>query len=122
MSVIESKAAEVATHMTSESNIPNKVAFDPMTIMAIIGVIVQLVQQVMACINKPKDAADRARQPRLLDHWRVRRLVRQYNWQHPELAKDPNVVADAIVHTGRKVSDVEMEGMYAEGLKKQEGK
>jgi hypothetical protein len=45
-------ANEVASHMVFKSKVDNAVAFDPLTVLAIIGVIIQIAKLIAECRNK----------------------------------------------------------------------
>lgn len=119
---LQAKAQEVANRLASNSTLTSDAAAAPAVIAAIGAVIVQVLQALSACmiaVPKPTPVtpvmlAARARSPKPLDRWRVRRLARENLRAHPQLNEHAIPVADAVMESGKVVTDVQMAALMDE--------
>jgi hypothetical protein len=112
MSLLEDKANQVAAEIQGEVN--PTVAFDPATILAIIGLITQIIKLYQGCKQSPSEAADAMKEPNWWQRWRLRRLANQVVRQSG--AKDVVVshVVEGVLKQGKIVTVEEVEVMYKE--------
>lgn len=111
MSLLEDKAMQIAGEAKGDKMV--EVAIDPVTIMAIISLIVEVVQMFKNCRKTPAEAKVTMSSPNWLQRWKLRGMVRQ------ELKKqgstdDPNTVLNSVLNHGNSLSAQEVATLYAE--------
>jgi len=113
MGVLEDKANAISADM-EKSKIEKRVAFDPMMIVTIIGIIVNVIKIYQNCRNTPKEAAASMRSGGILERWRLRKAIRHqindaemHDHIGPQLFNSTLLVAS-------KLQDEEVEKMYDE--------
>lgn len=78
MSIIDQKAAEAASLMTRDnSDIPHVVALDPLTLLAIGGFLINVIELFMSCRKSEDDGLYRMQNPGMMDRWAMRRLIKK---------------------------------------------
>lgn len=102
MSILEDKAAAVASHGSTE------VVVDPATILAIINILIQIVKLYQSCQKTPAEAKAHMSRPGWLSRLRVRRMVRDL--------KDPERVAEGLLHQGKILTVEEIEQLFQASL------
>lgn len=110
MGMIEDKANRIVDDTKSE--MPT-VFFDPITIIAVIGLIVQLIRLYQSCKKKPEDAKTLMAAPNFIHRWRLRRMVRA------ALAKEHSeetvcAVSNSVLKQGKLLTVDEVHKLYQE--------
>ncbi len=110
MSLLEDKANLIAGDAKGE--MPT-VVFDPMTILAIISVIVQVVKLYQECKKTPTEAKDAMASPDFFHRWRLHRVVRQaLSEQHSD--ETVSAVVNSTLKQGQTITVDEVTQLYAE--------
>jgi hypothetical protein len=114
MSMLEEKAAKIATVLAADKTVPRE-TFDPLIILTLAGFVVQIINALMnSCKVTPAAAAARANQPKFLDRWRVRSIAREHLGKHHLLGPYTGQVATALLTTAKGTTETEMLTLYAE--------
>lgn len=113
MSVLEQKANEAAQNLVAESPVTKEVAFDPLTILAIIGIFTSIFTFIKGCFTTTAATA-RVNKPTAFDALRVLRYTREAITQGSALDPHLEFVAEAVIKTGQKVTEDDVKAIYAE--------
>lgn len=111
MSFLEEKATQIAVGSKDDNMV--EVAIDPITIMAIIGLIIEVVQMFRNCQKTPEDARVVMSSPNWLQLWKLRGMVRQELKKHGSNA-NPNEVLKSILDQGKHLSVRDVATLYSE--------
>lgn len=76
MSIIEDKANAIAADMAKNEEI-KKYAFDPLTILTIISILIQVVKLAYECYKDHHQVATVMQNPGLMERWRLRRVIKE---------------------------------------------
>lgn len=113
MSVIQDKANAIAADM-AKNNVEQRVALDPMVVITIIGIVVDVIKTLVECYINHKQAQERLANPGVLEKWRLRRIVRQHlNDDEMNNYVGANIVQSSI-NVGKTLTDDEVQSMYSE--------
>lgn len=112
---IKNKAHQVATNLFQEQGVAHAEAFDPLIILTIIGIIINLICLIRECKKSKSAAVDLMHNPGILASWRLRRVVRRALSKHPLLLMQyhPMVVA-GVKAVGKTVTEAEFTSMLEE--------
>lgn len=104
--VVEQRAHKAAAYLNTSLGVEKVVAFDPMLIVALIGVIIQVVKMMGWCGLSPDKAMKALAKPGVLGRMVLRRAV---NKKLPDATqKFKKLVQDALVATSADVSEDEV--------------
>jgi hypothetical protein len=110
MSLLEDKANLIAGDV--KGDMPT-VVFDPMTIMAIISLIVQVVKLYQECKKTPTQAQEAMASPNWIHRWRLRRMTRQaLSENHSD--ETVGAVVNSTLKQGKALTLDEVTQLYAE--------
>lgn len=111
MALLENKALQIAGEAKGGEMI--EVAIDPITIMAIINLIVEIMKMFKDCKKTPTEAKVTMSSPNWIQKWRLRGMIRQELKKHGS-KEDPNAVLNSILNQGNSLSVQEVAILYAE--------
>lgn len=77
MSIIKDKAMQICVDM-EQSKVPKHLALDPMIIIAVVGIIVDVVKAYIECRQNQKQAQTSMANPGLIERWRLRKSIRTH--------------------------------------------
>lgn len=120
MSLIEQKASEVAGFMrdSKDSPVEHAVAFDPLTILTIVSVIIKVIQIWKQCNATPAVACDGFKQEgsTALSRLQLRKEIRIKAQEHPRGERRDFRISmeDAVYKMGGNLNVADMQTMFEE--------
>lgn len=122
MSLLEEKASAAADHMARKSGVPESVALDPLTLLAILDLLVTVVASLVKCYRSNHRAMlRRAKNPSAIDLVRLRRHA-QASLGRVAASAYPVEAAEAVLHLGDRLTEAEMASLVREaGGREMEG-
>lgn len=122
--MIEQKAREAAGALEAKHGLPNLVAFDPMTILALIEVVIEVIKGLVSKGQTPAQAVGILRKPGYLAAARIRVAARHATNRHfqgrPDLDAVKAKLTAAVRETGKATDETEMAEMFREVKTKME--
>lgn len=113
MSVIQDKANAIAADMQQNQAVRH-LAIDPFTIMAVVGVIIDLVKLYIQCKKTPQQTAASMQNPGVIERWRLHRVIR-HHVDYPEAhAALGQPLFNSTLKVASTVTEDEVNGMYTE--------
>ena len=110
MSLLEEKANKVMTN--AQGSMPT-VLIDPVTIMAVISIITQVVKLYQSCSQTPVEAKAAMSNPWFFNRWRLRRMVRKtLAANHSD--QSVSAVMDGLLAEGKALTIEDVEKLYEE--------
>ena len=113
MSVIEEKANAVCGNMVKNGE-DKVVMFNPLFIIAVISVLIEIVKLWKDCNKKPLEAVADARSPGILTRWAVRRAVRKHLDDEEMEPRYAAKLSKAVLTVGAEMNEEEMAKAFAE--------
>src|ERR1051326_417443 len=113
-SIIKDKAQQVCDDMAKNQGIDQKLAFDVMLIIAIIGVIVNLVRLFIECKQSHQQAQAKMANPGLMERWRLRRAIREHVDDGEVQAALASQLFNSSINISSKLKVEEVAAMYDE--------
>lgn len=108
MKTIEAKATAIA------DKISDKVNLDPLTLAAIIGFLVEIVNMFQQCKATPKETVAEITSPTLFTRLRLRRLINAKKSMSKELKEG---LHPAVLEVMADVTEKEVTAMFSEAKK-----
>lgn len=97
MSLLEDKANKIVAEAKGE----NPVVFvDPITILTVISVIVQIVKLYQSCKKTPEEVKKSMESPNWIERWRLKRIVRKSIKSN----EDVNGIVNGILKQGKDIT------------------
>jgi hypothetical protein len=78
MSPIQTEAMLIANDMNQTQNVSKALVLDPMLIISIVGLIVDIVKAYIECQQSASQAQSSMTDPGLIERWRLRRAIRSH--------------------------------------------
>lgn len=91
-----------------QRGLPASVCCDPLTILALLGVILAAIQLLYSCRRSAEQMHKKVRRLNWLDKWRLARLVIRQCREQPSLHRREPVVYEELVELGRELSQEEL--------------
>lgn len=118
MSMLEEKAAEVAGYMrdAEDNPVPEAVAFDPITILTILSILLTCIEIWQKCNATPEVATENLKDS-VLARGQIRRVIRAKAREDVARADRKEFrtnMMDAIYKMGSKITVADMEKLFAE--------
>jgi len=113
MGVIEDKASLIAADMSTSESI-KKYAFDPMTVITVVSVLVQVVELLYGCYKDHHQVSQVMQNPGLIERWRLRRVIKEQIGDDEAHAVLGNRMFKSMLNVSKSVTAEEAEAMHNE--------
>jgi hypothetical protein len=100
--------AEKASEKMAEGGVARAVALDPLTILAILSVIMEISNILRGCGLSPAEAGKLLRQPTLGAKLRLRRAMTMALKKHPGASSHRQEIREALLAVGSEMTDEEV--------------
>lgn len=110
-------AGEVANELANDlvkDGEDKVVLFDPMFIIAIIGIIINLVKLWKDCNKTPLNALADSKSPGLIGRWQLRRLIKHSLDDEEVSSRYGNKVFKAVLAKGQKLTEDNLKKLFTE--------
>lgn len=115
MSLIELKANDIVQDIAKKKTVPDSVAFDPLLIFAIIGIIADVVKLVQACTaGNTTKAVDQMKNPGIFAKMRLKLSLALQLARHPTLKQYKAPIQDGILSVAASLTEDDVKTMFQE--------
>jgi hypothetical protein len=118
MSIFENKAGTIVSQAVQDK-VPVTVAIDPLTIIAIIELMLEIIMLWKKCKNEPADALDMVRSPGIIRRMQLRALVNK-KIRNSQIGLYNRQLQSAMLVVGQDLNLSEIIEMYAEAENNEE--
>lgn len=114
MSTIEHKARLVVQNLRTKQEVPNATTLNPLLILTIISIIVNLIRIVQICRQTNAEVVDAMHNPGIFVRWRMSRVTRKALAKFPEFASCQKQVYNGVLAVAKGVTEDEVAQMLQE--------
>jgi len=113
MGLLETKAQAIAADMAADDKVKTY-ALDPMSILTIVSVLVQVVEFIYECYKDHQQTAQVMQNPGIMARWRLRRIIRDQVNDSQDRRDIRNRLFRSTLNVGKTVTAQEAEQLHAE--------
>lgn len=113
MGIIQDKAKAIAEDM-HKNEVAHHLAFDPMLILTLVGIVFQLVKAYQECKKTPTQTQASIANPGILEKWRLRRIVKTSIDDHEMYDHVGGKITASTMTVGKSITTEEVQQMYNE--------